>query len=83
MNPGHGTSGNPKETETCLLTAKTYTIESSPMLHPILTSLSPSTRKNVMLGMEIPQIYKQKYIHGHLANLLSNLDSYYIVFLMV
>lgn len=33
--------------------------------------------------MEIPQIYKQKYIHGHLANLHSNVDSYYIVFLMV
>lgn len=31
------------------------------MLGPILTSLSPSVSEDVILGKEIPQVYKQKH----------------------
>lgn len=48
-----------------------------------LTSPFPSSSENVILGKEIPEVYKQKFIYGHLGKPHSRLDSYYTVFLIV
>lgn len=49
----------------------------------MLTYPFPSTSENVILAKEIPGIYKQKFIYGHLDKFNSRLDSYFIVFLTV